>query len=250
MTIRSIIMKKMDRGEADETVIFLSRERGWLTGIAKNSRKSRVRFGGHLEPFCVVDLAVRLRKKDNLVWIDESHMSKGFLKIRGKMESLARVSYFFELASVFLPEASPDPDVFDFLENFLETLDASKPGSIELLVSEINLLGLLGFQPSFNRCPSCGQGFASNPDVFFSPLLGGAVHKSCVEYKPAVDKSMSPATLAALRHGLNADSRLVERIKLSRSAEKEIRDSLSAFVRCLRGEDIKSLRFMEKAGYF
>jgi DNA repair protein RecO len=249
MTTRSMIMKKMDRGEADETVIFLSRERGWLTGIAKNSRKSRVRFGGHLEPFCLVDLAVRSRKKDNMVWIDESHMFQGFLRIRGDMKSLARVSYFFELAYVFLPEALPDPNVFDFLKNFLETLDSSNPGSIELLVSEIHLLGLLGFQPSFNCCPFCGQGFASNTEAYFSPLFGGAVHKECAEYEPSPHINMSPATLAALRHGLNADSRLVGRIKLSRSAKQEIRESLSAFVRCLRGEDIKSLRFMESVGY-
>ncbi|MFH0958949.1 MAG: DNA repair protein RecO [Pseudomonadota bacterium] len=249
MTTRSIIMKKMDRGEADETVIFISRENGWLTGIAKNSRKSRVRFGGHLEPFCVVDLAIRSRKKDNMVWIDESHMFKGFLKIRGNMDSLARVCYFFELASVFLPEAQPDPNVFDFLENFLETLDSSNPGPIELMVGEIYLLGLLGFMPSFSNCPLCGQGFDSNAEAFFSPLLGGAVHRGCAEYDASAHINLSPATLAALRHGLNADSRLVGRIRLSTRAEKEIRASLSAFVRCLRGEDIKSLRFMENAGY-
>lgn len=249
MTIRSIIMKKMDRGEADEMVIFLSRDQGWLTGIAKNSRKSRIRFGGHLEPFCVADLVIRSRQKDNMVWIDESQMIKGFLGIRDNMESLARASYFMELASVFLPEGQPDPTVFDFLEKFLENVDQSRLNSIEFLVQEINLIGLLGYQPIFHSCPACGMEFSPQSEAFFSPYAGGVCHKDCLDPSSTVNIRMSPATLAALRHGLNSDSRLAGRIRLSRNAQREIRESLSAFVRYIRGQDLKSMRFMEKAGY-
>ena len=38
---KSIILKKYDFGEADELVVFLSRELGWLRGVAKNAKKSR-----------------------------------------------------------------------------------------------------------------------------------------------------------------------------------------------------------------
>jgi len=249
MTIRSIIMKKMDRGEADEIVIFLSRDKGWLTGVAKNSRKSRVRFGGHLEPFCVVDVVLRSRRKDTMVWIDEAHMLKGFLRIRENMEFVARSSYFLELASVLLPEGQADPAVFDFLEKFVESLDKLTPNPIEFLVQEIHLLSLLGYQPVLDKCAVCGQGFFAHFEAFFSPYAGGICHKSCLDQTSLTNIKMNPATLAALTHGLNSDSRLAARIKLSRSARTEIRESLSAFVRYIRGQDLKSLRFMEKVGY-
>ena len=243
-------MKKMDRGEADEVVIFLSRDKGWLTGVAKNSRKSRVRFGGHLEPFSVVDIVVRSRRKDTLVWIDEAHMVKGFLRIRENMELLARASYFLELSSGLLPEGQPDPNVFDLLEKILESLDKSTAGSIEFLVQEIRLLALLGYQPVFDNCPMCGKGFSANDDIIFSPWAGGLCHKTCLDEPTSINASVSPATVVALCHALNFDSRLAGRIKLSRSARTEIRRSLSAFVRYVRGQDLKSLKFIEDVGYF
>jgi DNA repair protein RecO (recombination protein O) len=250
MATRSIIMKKMDRGEADETVIFLSQDQGWLTGVAKNSRKSRIRFGGSLEPFCVVDLLVRPRQKDSMVWIDESQMVKGFIRIRENMELLARASYFMELASVFVPEGQKDHELFDFLERFLELLDQSALSSIEFLVQEIQLLGILGFGPAFDVCPVCGRGFDPLMEVFFAPCSGGVCHRGCLDPISSKNVRISRASLAALRHGLNSDSKLAGRIKLSRAARIEIRDSLSAFVRHIRGQDLNSLKFMEKAGYY
>ncbi len=249
MTVRSIIMKKMDRGEADEMVIFISREKGWLTGVAKNSRKSRVRFGGHLEPLCIVDIVVRSRQKDNMVWIDEAHMLTAFLKIRNDMELVARTSYFLELASVFLPEGQPDENVFDFLENFLVTVDRSTPSPMEFLLHEIHLLALLGYRPVFSNCPICEKGFSPNTDAFFTPNLGGICHRACLDERSSTTIRISPATLAALRHLLDSDSRLAGRIKIGRMARAEVRESLSAFVRHIRGEDLQSLRFMEKVGY-
>ncbi|MGC8658075.1 MAG: DNA repair protein RecO [Desulfomonilaceae bacterium] len=249
MTVRSIIMKKADRGEADEIVIFISRERGWLTGIAKNSRKSRIRFGGHLEPFCVVDIVVRSRQKDNMVWIDEAQMLKAFFRIRDDMELVARVSYFLELASIFLPEGQPEESVFDFLENFLESVHRAKPGSMEFLIQEIRLLGLLGYHPVLSNCPVCEKGFSKNSEAFFSPSFGGICHKDCIVEVSPIMVHISPATVATLRHLLDSDSKLAGRIKVGRIARHEIRDSLSAFVRYIRGEDLQSLRFMEKAGY-
>ncbi|HMK33468.1 MAG TPA: DNA repair protein RecO, partial [Desulfomonilaceae bacterium] len=145
--IRSIILKKQDRGEADELVVFLSRDLGWLRGIAKNAKRSRVRFAGHLESFALVDLILRPRKKDDLVWIDESQVVRGFLGIRSNIAKVARAAYFLELASVFLPESNSDPAVFDFLQSFLESLDTSAPDPLRLMVDEIRLLGLLGYSP-------------------------------------------------------------------------------------------------------
>ena len=142
---KSIILKKYDFGEADELVVFLSRELGWLRGVAKNAKKSRIRFGGHLEPLSLVDFTLRPRKKDDLVWIDESQVIRGFLLIRSDVAKVARAQYFLELCSVFLPEDHPDPVLFDFTLNFLESLEADLPNPVRLLLDEIRLLGILGY---------------------------------------------------------------------------------------------------------
>ena len=245
--MKSIILKKTDRGEADELVVFLSRDLGWLRGVAKNSRKSRVRFGGHLEPFSLVDLAVRSRKKDELVWIDESQVIKGYLRMRSDIAKVAVASYFFELASIFQAEEQPDTGLFDFLHEILEKLDESEMNPLRFMLEEIRLLSLLGYGPRFDSCPGCGQLHEPGEKTVFSLSLGGACHPGCV---PAGEEGLivSPDTLALVRRGLEVNGEAASRLRLSKKGMKELRNVLSQFVRYLRGREINSLVFLEKTG--
>jgi len=245
--IRSIILKKQDRGEADELVVFVTRDLGWLRGVAKNSRKSRVRFGGHLEPFSLVDLTLRQRKKDDLVWIDESHVVNGFLGIRPHIGKVALAAYFLELASIFQAEANADAELFDFLRTFLDTVETAGLNPVRFMLDEIRLLGLLGYAPRFDACPLCGEGFQQGERALFSPNMGGAVHPECARGKE-LDLPLSPDTLALLRRGLELEGEAVSRLRLSKRGTVELRNLLSAFVRHLRGKEINSLLFLEKSG--
>lgn len=245
--VRSIILKKRDRGEADELVVFLSRDLGWLRGVAKNSRKSRVRFGGHLEPFSLVDLAVRPRKKDQLVWIDESQVIKGYLGIRSDIGKVALAAYFFELASIFQAEEQPDPQLFDFLHGVLEKLESSDITPLRFMLDEIRLLGFIGYGPRFDSCPRCGKPHEPGEPAVFSLSLGGACHPECV---PQGEEGLilSPDTMALVRRGLEVDGKAASRLRLGQKGMKELRNLLSQFVRYLRGREVNSLVFLEKTG--
>lgn len=245
---RSIILKKQDQGEADELVVFLSRDLGWLRGIAKNAKRSRVRFAGHLEPFSVVDLTLRPRKKDDLVWIDESQVIQGFLGIRSDISRVTRAAYFLELASVFLPENHPDPAVFDFLQSFLGALDGAALPPLRLMVDEIRLLGLLGYAPRFDLCPVCGLKIGPGLEGVFSPSLGGVCHRECATSREPDVVVLSPGTFALMRRALEVDEQKSARLKVGRQNTEELRTALSSFVRYLRGGEINSLAFLEAMG--
>jgi DNA repair protein RecO (recombination protein O) len=243
--VQSIILKKQDLGEADELVVFLSRDLGWLSGVAKNAKRSRVRFGGHLEQLALVDLVLRSRKRDSLVWIDDAQVTRGFLGIRANIARVARAMYFLELTGAFLPEGLPDTEIFDFLVEFLAALEDSDPRSVRFVLDEIRLLGLLGYAPRFDVCPSCGLVLDRGQEAVFSPSKGGACHRSCLDPEEDTTLLLSPDTLAVVRRGLEMEHRKAERLKLGKKSREEIRKALSAFVRYLRGADISSLAFLE-----
>jgi len=243
---KSIILKKYDFGEADELVVFLSRELGWLRGVAKNAKKSRIRFGGHLEPLSLVEFTLRPRKKDDLVWIDESQVIRGFLLIRSDVVKVARAQYFLELCSVFLPEDHPDPALFDFILNFMKNLETGLPNPVRLLLDEIRLLGILGYAPRFDLCPACGKPVGPGQEALFLASLGGACHQACVNPLEADNVRLSPNTLAIVRRGLEVGSDAAGRLRLNLAGLQELRRTLSAFVRYQRGEEINSLLFLER----
>jgi DNA repair protein RecO (recombination protein O) len=243
---RSIILGKKERGEADELVVFFSRELGWLRGIAKNARKSRIRFAGRLEPLSIVELNLRTRKKDDLVWIDDSEMIRAYSNIRSDPVRVAWSTYFLEICYLLLAEAHPEPHIFDLTHEFLEKLDQSLPPVFIMLLHEIRLLAVVGYGPRFDSCPVCGLPFKPSDRAVFSPLFGGACHLSCVPDPQSWDVELSPSTLAIIRRGLQTDSETAKRLRLSKTSQKEVRAALSQFVRYLRGGEVNSLLFLEK----
>jgi len=246
--VRSIILKKQGWGEADELVVFMARDLGWLSGVAKNARKSRVRFGGHLEPFTLVDLTLRPRKRDDLVWIEDAQAIRGFMRVRADLTRMSWAAYFLELASAFLPEGTPDQELFDFIASFLEILDESDPAPLTIMLDEILLLARLGYAPRFDLCPVCAKPLQPGHDAMFSPNRGGACHTGCLSREEHGPLLLSPNTLAVVRRGLQAGPRVTERLRLGKRGLEELRQCLSAFVRHMRGAEINSLRFLEGIG--
>lgn len=244
---RSIILKKSERGEADELVVFFSREVGWLKGIAKNSRKSRVRFAGQLEQFSIVDLQLRPRQKDDMVWIEDAEVVNGFLRIRASLGKVALAAYFLELASILQAEAQPDPQLFDFLEGFLTALDCSELAPLQAMLAEIRLFAFLGYEPRFDLCPVCRKPPAPGDCALFSPLLGAACHHDCAA-GVQMGVLLSPAAVAVVRRGLAIDADAASRLRLKSEGMEELREALSAFARRLRGGEINSLLFLESTG--
>ena len=247
--VRSMILKKQDRGEADELVIFLSRELGWLRGVAKNAKKSRVRFGGHLEPFSLVDLTIRPRQKDTMVWIDEAQVLDGFLPIRSDLSKVAHAAYFFELTYGLLPENQPDEDLFEFLSLFLHYLETQRLNPVRYLLEETRLLGRLGYAPRFDMCPNCGKEIYAGQSAFFSLTLGGACHRECLAGTDPIDLVLSPHTMALIRRGLEMPGQMTDRLALNAAGRGELRRALSAFVKHLLGKDLNSLIFLENMDF-
>ncbi|MDD3473012.1 MAG: DNA repair protein RecO [Syntrophaceae bacterium] len=243
--MRSIILRRIDRGETDELITFFSRDCGWMTGIAKNSKKSRVRFGGNIEPYTIVDLTLRHRKRDDFVWIDDASVIRSFNRIRLDMGAFAQASYFLELASIFSPESSPDEKLFDFIEDFLTQLNEGKIDKSLVLIKEIEILGLLGYSPTINVCPVCSKIFDTKEGGVFSLEAGGICHLACVGSKFDQQLSLSPETLILLRTAFTMERNLRYRLRLNTKGRMELRKVLSSFVRWLRGADIMSLRFIE-----
>ncbi len=199
-----------------------------------------------MEPFSLVELAVRSRRKDNLVWIDDSEVIEGFLGVRSDIEKVSAATYALELASLLMGEDQPDPGIFDLILAALRELDRAPVNPVRFMLFEIRLLTLLGHGPRFDSCPECGKEFRPGEAAVFSPAMGGAVHESCAEAENHAVK-LSAETLALVNRGMTATEEVASRLRLGRHGVGELRSALSGFARYLRGADINSLSFLEGA---
>lgn len=242
----SLLFRKMERGETDELVQFFSRDLGWLRGVAKNSLKSRIRFAGHLEPLSLVELTLRNRQRDEMVWIDDSYVHEGFLGIRESLNQIAISTLFVDIARVFLQENNPDERVFDFLAQFLRTCNDGFPEKTFVLLDGIYLLSLLGYQPQVIRCSSCGKELVTSEEAVFSFEHTGVMHSACVGNSGSAITPMSWETISVIRKALELPRESYSRLRLNKRGLTELWEIFRGILLNITGYEMNTLHFVEK----
>jgi DNA repair protein RecO (recombination protein O) len=155
----AIVLAAMDYGEADRIVTLFTREYGKVRGIARNGKKSVKRFGAALDIFARIRL--RLVLKEGLCSLRNADIMTVFPRIRADLAKIGYAGYACEVVDRFLPEALCNPRLFRLLSAYLEHLDAFPACADDRRFFEVNLLNIVGYRLSLDRCERCGAGVSS-----------------------------------------------------------------------------------------
>jgi DNA repair protein RecO (recombination protein O) len=187
----ALVLRSLRFAEADRILHLFTKGRGRLGAIAKGARRTRSRFGGRLEPFSHVEIALHEGR-------GELATVTGVDLVRAH-DSIARDPYRLGVGSIGLEavlrlfiDGDANPRVFHALARFLDILDgaaesAAPPAAAGSrrpdpvldtlgLSLQLKLLWLAGYLPHLSSCSGCG---AQGPLVGFSAPLGGAVCGEC-----------------------------------------------------------------------
>jgi DNA repair protein RecO (recombination protein O) len=157
----AIVLAALDYGEADTIVTLFTREYGKIRGIARHGKKSVKRFGAALEIFA--RLRLRLVLKEGLCNLRNADIMTVFPRIRADLTKIGYAGYACEVVDRFLPEAQYNPRLFRLLSAYLEHLDAFPACADDRRFFETNLLNIVGYRLSLDRCERCGEGVVSSP---------------------------------------------------------------------------------------
>jgi DNA repair protein RecO (recombination protein O) len=155
----AIVLAAMDYGEADRIVTLFTREFGKVRGIARNGKKSVKRFGAALEIFA--RLRLRLVLKEGLCSLRNADVMTVFPHIRTDLSKIGYAGYACEVVDRFLPEAQCNSRLYRLLSAYLEYLDTFPAAADDRRFFEVNLLNIVGYRLSLDRCEWCGAGVAS-----------------------------------------------------------------------------------------
>ncbi|MBN2408904.1 MAG: DNA repair protein RecO [Candidatus Aminicenantes bacterium] len=187
----AIILRSFSIGDQDKLVVFFSRDKGLLRGVAKGARKFGNRFGSSLEPLSLVNVFYYEKERKELVTVSQAELIESFFEMHGDYRTACTLSYFAELIEEFFPSRASEDIVFRLL---LSTLRAIKEkGSLELLTRyfEAWFLQINGLLPDFRRCKTCRKLLAEAG--WLSPRMDGVYCSNCAPLK----KDAIPQELAA-----------------------------------------------------
>jgi len=207
--------------DADAVVQLLSGDLGLLPLLARGARKSRKRFGGALDYFCLVRAEVRPGRHGmgTLLGVE---LLRSFQAIAADVDRYWAGCRLLETARLGAREGDPAPALFELLVSSLGALDAgSDPGSLTR-VFQARVLRVLGYDLPLEECCLCGEGL----DPAGAASLSGAV--SCRPCAGPGATSLSAGALQTLRAACRLPLDRLGTLRLTAGTEAELAVLLEA----------------------
>jgi DNA repair protein RecO (recombination protein O) len=244
----AILIRRVDYGDYDLILNFLTRDRGKISAIAKSAKRSQKRFGGILELFNSLDIVVSEKRGKGLALIKEASLIQPLFNVGADIRKTAYASYWAELTNLWLEEGRAQTEIYDLMAYVLAELDAgSISAEVLSVLFQMRFLSLSGLCPNLSHCSTCRIETDAAPHHRMNFVLskGGVVCESCAPYGAAED-CLSRGTIKQLQWIDNNDICKAARIRFSAQALKEGLQFLESFVPYHLGKEPRSLKFLRQ----
>lgn len=245
----AILLRRVEFGDYDLILTFLTRESGKIAAIAKSAKKSAKRFAGLLELFSVLNIVCSAGRRSSLPVLQEASLITLYPQIRTDMLKTAHASYWAELIDRWTEEAQPQADLFDLLRHVYEQLNSGRASPAELsILFQIRLLALTGHQPNLSRCGVCRAELDQTPGRGFQVDLpqGGVICTRCSPAASGGRITLSKGTIKQLMWVARARLPKAGRIRFSGQALSESQRFLEAFLPYHLGQEPRSLKILRQ----
>jgi DNA repair protein RecO (recombination protein O) len=196
-----IVLRRMNLGEADRIITFITPDRGKIKAVARGVRRIKSRMAGHLELFGQVNLM--LAQGRSLDVIASAQVQRPMVQIADDMERLTLAYTLAEMADKLLPEGGGHTGVYHLLAECYTELAAREADPLVELYFKLRLLAELGYAPGLEACAVCHR--TAGEQYFFSPERGGIVDAACRQsLGTAMTQNQIKLWRLALRHPLSA----------------------------------------------
>jgi DNA repair protein RecO (recombination protein O) len=150
-----IVIRRRDFGEADRLLTILTDDYGKIRALAKGSRRTKSRLGGHLEPYARVRLM--LARGRNLDIITQAQVLESMNHLRQEERSILYAAHWSEIADQLMVEAQENRFGYGVLVRALTSLELGRDPVITSRICEWEFLAASGFQPELFLCTGCGR---------------------------------------------------------------------------------------------
>lgn len=247
----AILLRKIEYGDHDFIISFLSRSRGKISVIAKNAKQSVKRFNGALDLFSLnqIQCTFPKKKKDALIILSRAELEDGFGHIREDVFKTAYAGFWAELIHSWLEEEKPSLSLYNLLKRSLELLNSGDVDKHVLnLLFQIRFISMSGFAPNIENCDGCQTSIdqIAQDRIRFDFKEGRIKCRQCAGQDTRYGMGVSKGTLKQLFWINNNDVDRAERMRFSGFALKEGSMLLEAFIPFHLGRDFNSLKFLNQ----
>ncbi len=242
------MLRRMDYGDWDVIVTFLSLNVGKISSIAKSAKKSTKRFGGVLELFSALDIVISYGRKKGLPVLQEAAIVHPFSKIRSDIHKTTYASYWAEIVYEWLEEGEKAADLYHLLFHVLNSLnEGGVPEAALSILFQMRFLMMAGYTPNLEYCTICRRGVEEMEArrLVFDLSTGGLICNPCASGKPR-QIELHKGTVKQLQWIKQGGIHRASRIRFTPQALTEGLHLLESFGPYHLGKKPRSLTFLHQ----
>jgi DNA repair protein RecO (recombination protein O) len=156
-TSEALLLDVRDLHDRDRIVVFLTRERGKKSGVARGARTRHSRFAGQLQPLAKAQITWFEKEGRDLVRISAVELSRPAHRLQEDLEGILLGSYLADHMLEFAQEDESSELLYRLLDATLEALLAGADRDVAARYFEAWVLRLGGIFPAPERCPQCDR---------------------------------------------------------------------------------------------
>jgi len=222
---RGLIIKKMDRGEADQLFVIYTKDFGKLNILGRAIRKIKSKLRSAAELFYLSDIEF-IQGKLYKTLTDTILIDK-FKNIRSDLEKLEIASKISETLNDLIKVEEKDERVWELAEEVFKKLETENPSKVGYWKLEIiyyyflwNIFSILGYQIDFYHCIICWKKLLPQ-NLYFSFEEGGIICGDCCK-KIKKCGVIVPEVIKIIRLFLKKDWAVLEKLKINEQYLKQL----------------------------
>lgn len=241
-----LLLKCQDWSESSQVVHLLAREAGRLRCLAKGSKRGQNPFSGPLDRWTLGEAVFSLTDPNRLATLMELYETERFDGLRHRLPAFYGAALVTELVLALVPDADPQPAVFDLAVAALAQLADAEAEACRAVTFSFawRLLGLLGYGSDMRRCVGCDRALEVGRPVDYSAGLGGPVCPACRPEGKGRIHALTGKTADAMAFLAAADWPEARRVRLSQATADQMRAVLSARAEELAGKELAAARYV------
>ncbi|HTP59386.1 MAG TPA: DNA repair protein RecO [Spirochaetia bacterium] len=224
ISTQAIVIRRERLGEFHKSLVLLTSDMGLVRAVAYGAYRmnSSLRMGS--EPFTVSQARLYCNPVKQSYKVTELEIRQTFESLLKDFSRVAAASLWAEVALKSYAAGETSNELFELFRGCLHFLEQAEAKTEAYVTIQFlwRFLSLAGYQPAAESCCQCGAPFRDR-SASFSPAIHGFLCSSCaptsarsvpagalrylaatghLQLSQAVDVTLEPAGLSALRHGL------------------------------------------------
>ncbi|MGN1014044.1 MAG: DNA repair protein RecO [Butyricicoccus sp.] len=205
ITVKGLVIRETDFGEADRFITVLTEEMGKIEVLCRGIRRKRGSLANAVRLFCYSEFT--LYASGSRYTLNDASVEMSFWAITSHIERYALCCYLAELSGIASEEDSISPELLPMFLRALYAMDKqNRPVQIVKPAFELRLAAIMGFMPDLLQCGACGT-TEFDDGVSFLIEEGNLLCSQCRSRIGGTYHTVTSGMLAAMRHILFCDGK-------------------------------------------